>query len=661
MEITGGSTTNVNYIKVETQEQGGGNQIDASSNLASIIPTSGALSAYRASYTATLSHNGTTAVHPYVGISVLAGNAVNITLRIGMPQLEQSSYATSPIATSSGTVTRAADVYSAPSGGTYFDTTGTLQQAAVSTPRLDYGSSGGSNPLGILIEESRENYIPDNMMVSAVPADGVERTNNGTFSNTSPNVCTGSVTSSTNTLSCYNGSGTGWVGTVNSGSGTVSASAGQITLTGDGTNAASVYQVVTIASGYTFNVAVTNSGSQAVTVQAGTSVGGTQYLTAKTIPVGATYNYEFTGSGVNTVYIQISNASAIAATVSVVSVQSAGAFPSGWSLGNNDPCLENLLYATGTQNGIAYTDWQIKGTSCSAHQNGIDVMNVHTNAASLGQTWTATAYIAGISGTSAFSIGGMNLVGNNGTSTTESSSTTFTTFATSMPTYRVSVSRTLNNASTTDVGCNVVYNYSSGTTINAIIRVGMPQLELGAFPTSVIPTYGSAVTRTADVFTVPTAAAGSNGAWYTAGVGTLGASGILPYASSDAAGYPGLVALDDGTANNAIHLFINQAPGNQKKSEVINGGTNLGGYSGAAYTTGAVTLGIIAFQTNNVDTGYDGAVGSDMTSVSLPTVTTLRIGAARGGASNLFLDGWDTRIWYMPTRQPDVTLAGYTN
>ena len=207
-------------------------------------------------------------------------------------QIETNYYPTSYIATSGSTVTRAADVYSVPNGGTYFNSTGTLQQAAVNTPRLDYGSSGGSNPEGVLIEESRTNSIRNTTMLGAVAADGVERTNNGTFSTTSPNVCTGSVTSSTNTLSCNNGSGTGWVGTVNGGSGTVTAGTSTMALIGDGTNAASIYEEIPTASGYLYTIALTNGSGNAVTVQAGTVAGGTSLLAASTIAASTTSNYD---------------------------------------------------------------------------------------------------------------------------------------------------------------------------------------------------------------------------------------------------------------------------------------------------------------------------------------------------------------------------------
>lgn len=50
---------------------------------------------------------------------------------------------------------------------TYFDANGVMQTAAVDTPRFDYDPSTGT-ALGLLIEESRTNYVTNNTSVSAV-------------------------------------------------------------------------------------------------------------------------------------------------------------------------------------------------------------------------------------------------------------------------------------------------------------------------------------------------------------------------------------------------------------------------------------------------------------------------------------------------------------
>jgi hypothetical protein len=67
-------------------------------------------------------------------------------------------------------------------------------------------------------------------------------------------------------------------------------------------------------------------------------------------------------------------------------------------------------------------------------------------------------------------------------------------------------------------------NYTTGQVVDFTIRVGYPQLEQGAFATSVIPTSGTAATRAADVASI----SGSNfSSWYRQDEGTVFADATL--------------------------------------------------------------------------------------------------------------------------------------
>jgi hypothetical protein len=196
--------------------------------------------------------------------------------------------------------------------------------------------------------------------------------------------------------------------------------------------------------------------------------------------------------------------------------------------------------------------------------------------------------------------------------------------------------------------------------LNWKIRIGMPQMELSAtgVPTSVIPTYGSAVTRAADVFTVPTTAAGANGAWYTAGIGTIMVNGTTNYMKSfDASG---LLSLTDGTSSNAVNMFFGGSaynPNNLQFERLVSG-SNVGSCATSNYTLGSPMKEIMAFQTNDINGAIAGTLCVDKAS-TFPTFTTLNIGQGRLGTGEN-LDGWVNRIWYMPTRQPDYSLPDYT-
>jgi hypothetical protein len=68
------------------------------------------LSAFRPSVTVALTNVNTTAIRPQLLLTYSIGEAIDITLRIGLPQLEQGAFATSAILTTTAAATRAADV-----------------------------------------------------------------------------------------------------------------------------------------------------------------------------------------------------------------------------------------------------------------------------------------------------------------------------------------------------------------------------------------------------------------------------------------------------------------------------------------------------------------------------------------------------------------------
>ncbi len=75
----------------------------------SITPDSRPLAQSRSSLTRVLTNASTAAVHQYVYSPVSSGVAIDVTLRVGMPQLEQGKVMSSVIATTTAAVTRAAD------------------------------------------------------------------------------------------------------------------------------------------------------------------------------------------------------------------------------------------------------------------------------------------------------------------------------------------------------------------------------------------------------------------------------------------------------------------------------------------------------------------------------------------------------------------------
>jgi hypothetical protein len=126
----------------------------------SSLPTAANLATQRVTFTYNVISASTIYLNTYFNVGYASGVAVNFTVRIGMPQMEQSSTATSVIATTGNSaVTRAADVYSVPNGGTYFNSSGVMNTAPVNTPRLDHSPVSPYAAEGVLIEESRANIV----------------------------------------------------------------------------------------------------------------------------------------------------------------------------------------------------------------------------------------------------------------------------------------------------------------------------------------------------------------------------------------------------------------------------------------------------------------------------------------------------------------------
>ena len=208
------------------------------------------------------------------------------------------------------------------------------------------------------------------------------------------------------------------------------------------------------------------------------------------------------------------------------------------------------------------------------------------------------------------------------------------------------ISKTLVTSSTTYTQPYLYYAINNGSTVNVTVRIGMPQMELGSFPTSVIPTSGTAVTRQADTFTIPA------GGWYTAGQGTLAVNTTIPYSSSV---YPTGIELDDGTGNNDIVLYTSSG---YLGATIYNSGTATYSGSGTAYTFGTLGKAVVAYKANDAASAVNGSLRNVGTPSSLPTVSALRLGAGRGNQN--FLNGWINRGWYTPSREPNASLPDYT-
>jgi hypothetical protein len=172
------------------------------------------------------------------------------------------------------------------------------------------------------------------------------------------------------------------------------------------------------------------------------------------------------------------------------------------------------------------------------------------------------------------------------------------------------------------------------------------QVEAGAFATSYIPTVASTVTRSADVATI-------NGSlfsqWYGQTEGSVIAS-FLPSAVTAT-----VVAQISAATNNDRFQFLND---NTNQIAITAGGVGQGGIDAGTINPSATNNLSFAYRTNDTAASLNGgAIGTD-TTVTLPVVDRLCLGATVAPAG--FLNGHIRSIDYIPTRIADFQLQALT-
>ena len=187
-----------------------------------------------------------------------------------------------------------------------------------------------------------------------------------------------------------------------------------------------------------------------------------------------------------------------------------------------------------------------------------------------------------------------------------------------------------------------------GGGLGASFYVWGAQLEVGAFPTSYIPTTTAAVTRAADAAVMT----GSNfSSWYRQDEGSFYAEGMTPSTSQV------LVAADDGSMSNRYQFTI--AGSYTPSFAVAAGGAISADLSTSSAEVGSLVKSAGAYRANDFALSANGGVAKTDTSGVLPTsVSNLRLGAWSSGAG--FLNGHIRRITYYPRRLSNAELQALT-
>jgi hypothetical protein len=190
------------------------------------------------------------------------------------------------------------------------------------------------------------------------------------------------------------------------------------------------------------------------------------------------------------------------------------------------------------------------------------------------------------------------------------------------------------------------------------IAVDYAQLEDGSCPTSAIPTTTVAVTRDADVIVLSGAA--FSGVW-NAVEGSASVEAIMDTAPPSSS-TPFLLAFNDGTTNERINLYVNEATAGLSMF-IADGGSQqtLLSVAAAANYTGTPMRLAGGWALNNVRMAAGGTLTTLDSTATMPTATQMEVGAqATAGASSMATPVWFRSISYWPQRLPDAALADLT-
>ena len=327
-----------------------------------------------------------------------------------------------------------------------------------------------------------------------------------------------------------------------------------------------------------------------------------------------------------------------------------GTLPTNWTGGTTVDNLTREIVGTGTENGINYIDVRYSGTSGAAGNLTVltfDALNFIT--AANAQTWTGAAYFKLVAGTLT-NVTLLSLTVRYNDSSGSSLTSQNSTFTPTASLERVTNTFTAANASTAFVAATLVANFTNDLPVDFTLRIGLPQLEQGAFATSVIPTTTTALTRNADAASMTGTDFSS---WYNQTEGTF----VVNFAIPNATDSRSQLTAGDGTANERI-IITNSSSLAGTAFRVVDGGSDQCDISRSQSFANNATVKVAgAYKVNDFAISQNGgSVGTD-TSGTLPTVTTLFIGT--NGVAQ-YSNSYISRIAYYPVRNADSQLQALT-
>jgi hypothetical protein len=311
--------------------------------------------------------------------------------------------------------------------------------------------------------------------------------------------------------------------------------------------------------------------------------------------------------------------------------------------------LTRTILGSGNWRGLPYIDLAITGTAATATVLTLSFESAGIVASS-GQSWAFSLFLALMSGSAANYVTTLNIRPRDA-SNNDVNGTGFYGETIVLPDMmtRFVMSATMNQAATANLTPNLRLSVAQGTVCNEVIRLAVPQAELGSFAsTPILPPAGSlaAASRAADAATLMLTAAQQQR-------GTLVGTFMIPQAA--AADVQALLSMDPGNGNNRISIQ-NNSNGSTVRGLTITGGTTTNTPVLTTVTPGVPFKAAIAWDASGV--AFCAAGGAVSWIAGLPPMDRLRIGNDVFGQRAMF--GEVGPLDLHGARLPDAALQALT-
>jgi hypothetical protein len=330
-----------------------------------------------------------------------------------------------------------------------------------------------------------------------------------------------------------------------------------------------------------------------------------------------------------------------------------GTNPTNWTyVTTQSNGLTQSVVGTGIENGVNYIDYRFNGTTVATP---LDIaFGFDSGAAATGQTWTESLYLrlssGSLAGITNWRIG---LIEN----TSGGAFVAGALYAVTAPTsaslisQRLSATRTFSGGATVGLAQGTLsISVSGNTAIDFTLRIGLPQLEQGAFATSVIQTSTAAVTRSADVASITGTAFSS---WYRQDEGTVFADALIAGASAEA----GIMGLTNAGETDFLRLSRLNTTSRPRALVFDNSSSQSDTQPTNTITVGQQFRVATVLKENDFATVLSGGALSTDTSGTMPTVDRMTIGT---GAFLTQLNGTIRRLVFWPRRLGNEVLQEVT-